>query len=33
MMAWLGERWTEARAYGYRVHGVDRDDASVVRLD
>lgn len=33
MLAWLGERWLEPRTYRYRIDGVDRSDAGVVRLD
>jgi len=33
MLAWLGERWLEPRVYRYRIDGVDRSDAGVVRLD
>lgn len=33
MLAWLGERWTDARSYRYRVEGESRDGASVTRLD
>ena len=33
MLAWLGERWLEPRRYRYRLHGVERADANVVRLD
>ena len=32
MLAWLGERWLEPRTYRYRIDGVDRSDAGVVRL-
>lgn len=30
--AWLGERWTGARSYRYRVDGTTRDEITVVRL-
>ncbi len=33
MLAWLGERWTESRTFRYRVHGVTRDGADIIRLD
>jgi hypothetical protein len=33
MLAWLGERWLEPRTYRYRIDGVDRSDAGVVRLE
>jgi 8-oxo-dGTP diphosphatase len=32
LVAWLGERWTEARAYRYRVEGAGRDAMTIVRL-
>ena len=32
MLAWLVERWTDARTFRYRVQGTDRS-GSVVRLD
>ncbi|MDE0803125.1 MAG: NUDIX hydrolase [Acidimicrobiales bacterium] len=33
MLAWLGERWTDARSFRYRVEGQSRDGALVTRLD
>ena len=30
--AWLGERWTAARRYRYRIDGASREEISVVRL-
>lgn len=33
MLAWLGERWTDARSFRYRVEGESRVGASVTRLD
>jgi 8-oxo-dGTP diphosphatase len=32
LVAWLAERWTEARAYRYRVDGAGRGAMTVVRL-
>jgi 8-oxo-dGTP diphosphatase len=32
LVAWLAERWTEARSYRYRVHGARRDTMTIVRL-
>jgi 8-oxo-dGTP diphosphatase len=32
LAAWLAERWTEARAYQYRVDGAARADMTVTRL-
>ena len=32
LAAWLAERWTEARAFQYRVDGVARADMKVTRL-
>ncbi len=33
MLAWLGERWTDARLFRYRVDGDTRTGSSVIRLD
>ncbi len=33
MLAWLGERWTDARSFRYRVDGDTRTGSSVIRLD
>jgi 8-oxo-dGTP diphosphatase len=33
MLAWLGERWTDARAFRYRIDGDTRVGAAVTRLD
>lgn len=33
MLEWLGERWTDARSFRYRVEGESRAGASVTRLD
>ena len=33
MLAWLGERWEQPRTFRYRVEGIDRADANVVRLE
>ncbi len=33
MLAWLGERWTDARTFRYRIHGASREGAAIVRLD
>lgn len=32
MLAWLDERWTDARAFRYQVHGEQRSTSSVIRL-
>lgn len=32
LSAWLAERWTEARAYQYRVDGAARADMKITRL-
>lgn len=32
LVAWLAERWTEAREFRYRVEGATRDEFSIVRL-
>jgi 8-oxo-dGTP pyrophosphatase MutT (NUDIX family) len=32
LAAWLGERWSEPRAWRYRVDGAARDSMNVVRL-
>ena len=33
MLAWLRERWTDRRAFRYRLDGSERAAATVVRLD
>jgi len=32
LVAWLSERWTESRAYRYRVDGARREVMKIVRL-
>lgn len=32
MLAWLGERWSDRRAYRYQVDGLERSASSVTRL-
>jgi ADP-ribose pyrophosphatase YjhB (NUDIX family) len=32
LVAWLAERWTDARSFKYRVEGASRDEFNVIRL-
>jgi ADP-ribose pyrophosphatase YjhB (NUDIX family) len=32
LLAWLAERWTDTRAYKYRIEGASRDAFNIVRL-
>jgi 8-oxo-dGTP diphosphatase len=32
LLAWLGERWSDARTFRYRVEGADRSTMNIVRL-
>lgn len=32
LLAWLAERWTDARIYRYRVEGPDRATMNIIRL-